>query len=134
MNSTTGENPGRRGAPIRPLFAAALVATLGVLLWLTLASGDPLDEHEMTVETSLRETIYVTAIALDAEHRETGRWPADLESIGMDEEGLSYEVTGDGYTLVARGEGAVVEYRSGDDLRPFRNAFNSLLPPHMVVQ
>jgi len=121
-------------SPIRPLFAGALFILLAVLLWLGIAGADPLAEYEVEVETSLMETIYVTAIALEAEYEATGRWPVDLESVGMDEEGLTYDPTGDGYRLVATADEAVVEYRSGESLRPFREAFNSLLPPHMVVE
>lgn len=133
MASKPPTPPNRTGASIRPLFAGGLVVTLSVLAWLTLAAGDPLDEYEMTVETSLMESVYVTAIALDAEFEATGSLPDDLESIGMDEEGLTYERTPDGYRLSAREEGVVVAYRSGEDLRPFREAFNRLLPPHMVT-
>lgn len=127
------EAPQGTGTPIRPLFAAALVVTLGVLAWLTLAAGNPLDEHEMTVETSLRETIYVTAIALNAEFEETGGWPTDLAALGMDETGLTYELTPSGYRLLASEGDVEVEYSSGEDLGPFRDAFNSLLPPHMAL-
>ncbi len=47
----------------------------------------------------------------------------------MDEEGLTYTRDSDGYTLIAEEEGIRVEFRPGDDMEPFRAAFEALLPP-----
>ena len=75
---------------------------------------------------SARETIYVTALALNAEFEETGEFPEDLESIGMDEEGLTYTRGPEGYTLVMVEDGFRVQYSQGEDLTPFREAFEAL--------
>jgi hypothetical protein len=111
---------------VHPLLLVALLLVLALLIRINF--GNPLPESSIPVETSLRETIYVTVLALEAELEETGAYPHDLESLGMDEEGLSYTPNSAGYTLVAREEGTIVEYRSGEDLGPFKDAFYELLP------
>lgn len=123
---------GRKPSGIRPVFTLALIVTLGVLLWVYIQ--DPMGRHQMSVDTSLRETIYVTALALDAEFEATGAYPNTLEEVGMDEEGVTYRREDGGYLLIAEDEGVVVEYRSGEDLLPFQEAFEQLLPPHLEVR
>ena len=109
-----------------------LLVFLVILLPVALIFGRPPNEElpPVPVDTALRETIYITSLALDSEFEETGEYPADLEEVGMDEEGLSYSREGDGYTLVAELDGVRVQYRSGEDLEPFRKAFEALLPPY----
>jgi len=125
------ESDGRR-SKVSPLLTAVLAASFGVLVWATL--GDPVLHPQMSVETSLRETIYLTALALNAEQEETGTYPTTLEEIGMDEVGLVYQAEPSGYHLSATDEGIQVEYRSGEDLGPFRAAFEALMPPHLRIQ
>ena len=48
---------------------------------------------------------------------------------GKDEKELLYTPESDGYSLVSEDEGIRVEYRFGEDLEPFRSAFEALLPP-----
>jgi hypothetical protein len=85
-------------------------------------------------DVSLKETVYVTALALNAEFEETGVYPSDLREIGMDEEGLRYARTTDGYILTAEEDSVYVEYESGDELTPYKAAFESLLPPFEEVR
>ncbi|MGD2120657.1 MAG: hypothetical protein PVJ76_02885 [Gemmatimonadota bacterium] len=122
LTSTSGK--------IHPLLLVALVLVLGLLIRLN--RDDPLEAYRVPVETSLRETIYVTVLALEAEFEERGAYPSDLESIGMDEEGLRYSLGSRGYTLEASAEGVSVEYESGQDLEPLEDAFFELLPPYEV--
>ena len=116
-----------RNGPIRPLLILALIVALGLVIVVDPYRPEPV--QPVPTRTSLREVIYVTALALDAEFEETGAYPAELESIGMDEEGLTYTRGPEGYTLVAEAEGIQVGFRSGDDMEPFRAAFEALLPP-----
>ncbi len=128
---TSSGDAGRRSG-INPLFTGGLFVTLAVLAWATFS--DPALRHQVSLENSLRGTIYTTALALDAERAATGSYPATLEEIGMDEEGVTYQPDANGYRLTASDEGLEVEYRSGEDLQPFRAAFNALLPPHLRVE
>jgi hypothetical protein len=112
---------------IHPVLLIALLALLGFLLWLN--SADSPEETAIRTEVSLQERIYVAALALDAAFEEAGVYPANLEAVGMDDEGVVYSRSGDGYTLTAEEDGIRVEYHSGEDLEPFRTAFERLLPP-----
>jgi hypothetical protein len=113
---------------IRPVFLVLTLLLLPVVVIWGRPDGDAL--VPVPVEVGLQETIYVTALALNAEFEETGEYPVELEEIGMDEEGLIYARDRNGYTLVAEEEGVRVQYRSGEDLEPFRAAFEALLPPY----
>ena len=114
------------GGSIRPFFLVGLI-----LVFFGLIIVNPWGEDSSTVptETSLRETVYVTALALNAEFEEMGHYPTGLVDLGMDQEGLTYSRVGDWYSLVAEDDGVTVEYRSGEDLEPYRVAFEALLPP-----
>jgi len=115
-------------SPIHPSLAIGLLAVLGILVWLN--SGGSGDDTDVPVRMSLQVTVYVTVLAIEAELDATGTLPPDLESMGMDAEGLTYMVDSDQqYTLVAQEEDVSVQYRRGDDLEPFRQAFEELLPP-----
>jgi hypothetical protein len=110
-----------------PFFPVVLLILLPVAYFV---GRPPLEKlAPVPAETDLRGTIYVTSLALESEFEETGEYPANLEMVGMDEEGLAYSRDGSGYTLVAELEGTRVQYRSGEDLKPFRRAFETLLPP-----
>jgi len=126
----TEEKPGANNGQLRPSLLVGLVVVLATLLTLNVYEATfSYQVYSDLRETHLRETIYVTVLALDAEGKTTGSYPPDLETIGMDEEGLTYTRGSDGYTLIAEGEGIRVEYRSGDEIEPFRAAFEALLPP-----
>lgn len=112
---------------ISPIFPVILLLLLPAAYFVARPQVDNL--APVPADTALRETVYITSLALESELEETGQYPADLETIGMDEEGLTYSRDGAGYTLVAEWEGARVQFRSGEDLEPFRRAFESLLPP-----
>lgn len=112
---------------IHPALLVALIAVLGVLVWLN--ATDAPSEDAIPTEIFLKERIYVIALALDAEYEETGSYPTDLEGAGLDEEGVAYSTDGQGYALTAEEDGVSIVYRSGQDLAPFRAAFQTLLPP-----
>ena len=116
-----------RGGQIHVFLLLALVLVLGVVIFVTLFSSPR--PTPVSMEVSLQEAIYVTALAINAEFMDTGRYPVDLETIGMDEEGLSYTLQAGEYTLTGEADGVSVTYHSGEDLEPFRSAFEKLLPP-----
>lgn len=122
-----GEEPRGRKSRIHPSLLVALLLTLGVLLWLEASGTD--NVIQVPVELTLQEAIYLTALALEAEREATEAYPPDLATIGMDEEGLRYERQSDSYVLVAEEDGVRIEYHAGEDLEPFRAAFENLLPP-----
>ncbi len=62
------ENPGRRTSTIRPSFFLGLLLVLAILLALNVYEASLGDEaYSDRRLTNLREMIYVTALALDAE-------------------------------------------------------------------
>ena len=103
------------------------VLVFALLVWLHLSA--PAEHPPVPLRTSLMESIYVTALALDAELEETGSLPPNLEAVGMDDPTLTYVPGSDGYVLVAKSGEVRIEYRQGEDLRPYREAFEQLLPP-----
>lgn len=123
--ATRKQRTRKRG--ISPIFPVILLILLPAAYFVARPPTENL--APVPAETALRETVYVTSLALESEFEETGEFPADLETIGMDEEGLTYSRDGAGYTLIAEWEGARVQFRSGEDLEPFRRAFETLLPP-----
>ncbi len=141
MPTRSGENPSvqnkkrtknlvtsDRSGQIHPGLVVGLFLVLGLLLWSNRDGGT--EGSPYPIVTYLQETIYVTALALDAEFTDTGAYPPDLETIGMDEEGLAYSRVAEGYTLVASEGEVTVAYESGENLEPFRQAFEALLPPY----
>jgi hypothetical protein len=112
------------GKNVRLPILLTLVAIAAVVLVVTRI--DMLPGLTVSPAQSARETIYVTVLALNAEFEETGAFPEDLERIGMDEEGLTYPRGAEGYTLLMEEAGFTVQYSHGEDLTPFREAFEAL--------
>lgn len=115
----------RRRSKLHPVVPFLLLVPLNGILLYNLTR--PLNPPPVPAEISLKETVYFTALALNAEYEESGAYPPNLETIGMDEEGLQYSETVDGYVLTASEDSVRVHYRSGEDLEPFRVAFESLV-------
>lgn len=106
-----------------------LLLVLGVIIaWNSYSFARSEDVPPEMAEASLRASIYLAALAVDAEFEETGAYPPDLESIEVDEEEVTYSANATGYTLVATDGDLSFEYRSGDDLDPYRTDFEYLLP------
>jgi hypothetical protein len=106
-----------------------LLLVLGlVLAWNSYSFSRSETVSPEMAEASLKASIYLVALAVDAEFQETGVYPRDLESIEVEEEEVTYTPTSNGYTLVAVDEERSFEYRSGEDLDPYRSAFEYLLP------
>ena len=109
-----------------PILLSLVAISLVALVLTRLASPTFLPASP---DDSAKETIYVTVLALTAEFEETGAFPETLEAIGMDHEGLTYWLGPGGYSLTAVEDGMTAEYRSGEDLTPFREAFEALVIP-----
>ena len=117
---------------LHPLVPFLLLFPLAGILYLNLTRAPSVPP--VPVEISLQETVYLTVRVLDAEYEETGAFPSDLSEIGMDEEGLLYAQTSEGYRLVAEEGSFRVEYEYGEDLGPLLAAFETLLPPFEEVR
>ena len=127
MAAAEGATGGEKGRKSRlPLLLSLVAISLVVLVLTRLAIPTA---ASVSPDDSARETIYSTVLALTAELDATGAFPEDLESIGMDHEGLTYSPRSDGYSLTAEEDGVTVEYSSGEDLTPFREAFQALVIP-----
>jgi hypothetical protein len=122
----------KRKRKIHPAVPIGLLFPLAGILFFNFTR--PPSVLPVPAEVSLQETVYLTALALNAEFEETGAYPADLRDIGMDEEGLQYAQTSGGYLLTAAEDSVQVEYRSGNELTKFRAAFESLLSPFEEVR
>ena len=130
MAERIDQNPRPKNGKIRPSLLVGLFVVLGSLLALNAYEASFSGQvYSDLRETHVRVAIYVAVLALEDQVKTTGTYPPDLETIGMDQEGLTYTRGSGGYTLIAEEEGARVEYRSGDDMEPFRAAFEALLPP-----
>lgn len=119
------ERASRRGRGYL-LLALALVLG-GVVAWnlqVYFQAGTPSRAFQ---ETALQASIFMAQQAVEGSLAETGTLPSTLESVGADEEGLTYAPSGPDYRLTATYSGLEVVYRSGDDIQPFREAFQSLL-------
>ncbi len=107
----------------KPLLIVLFVLLAGVAAW-NIYYFSRMGRVSAEMEEAYLETaIYLTALTLDAEFEATGAYPASLEEVGMDEEGLSYVRENGSYTLVARGSGVELRYRSAEELAPFKEAF-----------
>lgn len=124
-----GRNPGGPGNATGGL----VILVLLLVLALTVAwNGYTYRKYQAVspevAGASLKASIYLTVLALEAEFEDTGAYPPDLESIDVAEEEVTYRPTGKGYTLVAADDESSIEFQSGDDLEPYRTAFEFLLP------
>ena len=116
----------------KPLLIVLLMAFVGVAVWNALYFSRMGKISADLEETYLETTIYLTALSLDAEYEATGAYPATLQELAMDEEGLTYTPGQNGYTLRLEGERATLEYRSGEDLTPYRESFEALQSGEMT--
>jgi hypothetical protein len=106
-----------------------LLLVLGVIIaWNGYSFARSEEVAPEMAEASLKASIYLVTLAVDAEFEETGVYPPDLETIDVEEEEVTYSPNETGYILVATDGELTYEYRSGDDLDPYRTAFEYLLP------
>ena len=124
-SAESGPSPARKGrGTFLAMVAVIFLAVIGWDVYYYAFSGKPSSEFE---EVALQASVYLAQQAVETVLEETGSLPATLEEAGGDEEGLSYSVSGDGYTLTARGPRHEFSYRQGGDLTSFEAAFRSLL-------
>jgi hypothetical protein len=82
------------------------------------------------VEESLRATIFLAVVGLEAHRSRTGAYPPDLAAVGLDDPALEYRREGDHFVLVGALPGVEPPptFRSGDDLAPFELALDRAFP------
>ena len=71
-------------------------------------------------------TVYLVAQGVEAFRDSAGFLPVDLESLDLDEEGLTYTVRESSYTLHYQEEAITASYRSGESLAAFIAAYEAL--------
>ena len=123
---------GSAGVGHAPVLLVLLLVLGLILAWNSYSYRQSETVSPEMAEASLKASIYLAALAVDAEFEESGVYPQDLESIDVDEEEVTYLPREDCYTLVAADEELSFEFHSGDDLEPYRSAFEFLLPPSGV--
>lgn len=110
------------------VFLSLLSVAVGAwnLLWFQDARGPAFSEAR--VEESLRASIFITVMGLEAHRSRTGAYPASLEVVGLDGQGLEYRLEGNQFVLQGAGVEPPLSYRPGQDLRPFELALDQVLP------
>jgi hypothetical protein len=127
------EMEGRRSPPARRRPGRRALGVLFVVL-LALAGWNVWDvtrEPEVFTpaeeETGLRAEIYLAVEQIEAFRRQNGSLPVDLARLGLDTPELSYVRDANRYRLVAATNRVQVAYETGQDLGPFRGAFDRVL-------
>ena len=120
---------GSRGASHGAILLVLLLALALLLAWNSYSYRQAEAISPEMADASLKGSIYLTVLALESEFENTGAYPPNLESIDVAEDEVTYFPTGNGYRLVAADGDLSFEFRSGDDLEPYRTAFEFLLPP-----
>jgi hypothetical protein len=116
--------------PRRKSRAGWLLVTVPILLALTAwnvlrmrAEPESLSAPEQVAAT--RFAVYLVAQGIEAYRDSAGTLPPTLAALGADDMGVEYARTDSTYTLRATVAGEVVRYRSGEDLRPFAQAWSA---------
>jgi hypothetical protein len=120
----TAPPPPKSRTPLLAILSIVFLCVAGWNVYYFVYSGSPSPAFE---EAALQASIFLAQQSIEAELAETGDFPASLEEVGADEEGLSYVVTGEVYTLTAQGNHHAINFQRGDDLTPFEAAFRALL-------
>jgi len=101
-----------------------LVIMIGLNIARMVTVPDPFTPAEE--EASAMFTMYLVVQSVEAFRDSAGSFPTNLESLDLDEEGLTYTVHDLGYTVRYEDQGARFSYRSGESFAPFVAAFEVL--------
>lgn len=77
-------------------------------------------------ESIIRLQMYIAAEGVEAYRDSTGRWPADLRAVGMEDAGLVYEAQGNSFAVTDTSMRVPLTYRRGDPLAPFAAGYAEL--------
>lgn len=129
-----GERGSVRPRPLRsPRWQPPVLVVLSLLFvgvgvwnvrWLQDARSPAFSEGQ--VEESLRATIFLTVVGLEAHRSRTGAYPPTLEAVGLDDPALEYRLEGDRFVLVGPQVDPPLSYRTGEDLTPFELALDNV--------
>lgn len=120
--------PARRTSRGTLLIGLLVVATVLTAWNVSRSSRSPAVVSVAEEAAAARFAIYLVASAVERYRVDSGAWPANLRTIGLDEEGVEYSRSPAGYTLRGAGGDSVFTYRSGDSLELFRRAYAALQP------
>jgi len=108
-------------------FLVALPMLLGLTVWNAVrAQRAPEVFTAEERESTIRLRMYLAVEAVESYHRENGRWPADLRTIGMGDVGFLYVRQDSVYAISDTSAAVPLTYRRGDPLRPFAEAYQEL--------
>lgn len=129
LKSQTFRNPYERdrGGLRQALFAAVLGLT-AVVIWEYTHPPFPGPAFDPAgLQSSLDLAVFLTVEGIEAYKADADSLPANLEAVGLDDPELTYTRTETSYEI--RGEAGAyhVYYVAGDDLTPFRHAYDALV-------
>jgi hypothetical protein len=116
-------------SPIVRRWSIILVCVLAAALAALYAFSESRQTHaasEIMEKASARFSIFLIAQELRAHFDSTGSFPATLEELDLDEEGIEYLTNGTTFRLVVvEGSNSIV-YAEGEDSEIFRSSFKVL--------
>lgn len=122
-----------RWQPPALVFLSILLVLVGLwnVRWLQESRSPAFGRQQ--VEESLRATIFLTVLGLEAHRSRTGTYPPTLEAVGLDDPALEYRPEGDRFVLVGVGPQVdpPLSYRTGEDLTPFELALDGVLTANL---
>jgi hypothetical protein len=108
-------------------FLFALPLLIGLTTWnLVRATRRPAVFSPSERESAVRFQMYLAAQALQAYHDSTGRWPADLRAIGMEDAHFVYERRDGDFTITDTTSTVPLVFRHGDPLAPYAAGYVEL--------
>jgi len=112
----------------KKLLLVLLPLLLGLTAWnFVRFSGETIIVTQEEEVQSAEFSIYMIIDGIDSYREANGRLPWNLEMLALDEEMITYEVSGSSYSLTAKVGTQLVTYNDGDDITPFAEAFDRLI-------
>ena len=100
-----------------------LTLLIGLTIWNIVRASSDVDLFSQAENLNgARLTVILTAQAVENYRDSTGTYPANLEMIGMDDDGLEYATDAGSYSLRLVLPTDTVTYRPGEDIAPFAAA------------
>ena len=108
-------------------FLVALPLFVGLTAWNVARGANPPAVYTAAeVESGVRFRMYLAVQAVEAYRDSLGRWPATLAAVGFGDAGFTYSASGRSYEITDTSSAVPLEYRRGDMLEPFADAYNEL--------
>ena len=108
-------------------FLVALPMFVGLTAWnFARAAHPPAVYTASERESGVRFRMFLAAQAVEAYRDSLGRWPATLAAVGFGDAGFTYSASARSYEITDTSSAVPLEYRRGDMLEPFADAYNEL--------